>query len=108
MKKTYISIILIVVVCIGIGIFLYQKSLLNTQTGYGTCSQDSDCTSVRDGCCGCGSGGSDIAVNKAYAKELEKKTVAECSNIMCPAVMSKDPSCFAAPKCVNKKCALVQ
>jgi hypothetical protein len=72
-----------------------------------SCNQDSDCIKVEGGCCGCNWGGKATAINKNFEQEWEDKLLDECREIMCPAVISDDPSCFKEPKCVNNKCVLV-
>lgn len=68
------------------------------------CTQDSDCVSVKNDCCGCTAGGSAVAINKSLESEWQKKL--DCKEIMCTAVMSSHPSCFQEPKCVESKCIL--
>ena len=69
-----------------------------------SCDQDSDCISIDKNCCGCNAGGSAVAINKKFKDDWNKKL--NCEKIMCPAVMSNDPSCFQEPKCENNKCIL--
>jgi len=73
------------------------------------CQQNSDCVAVQqDGCCGCNSGGENIAINKEFLEEYNKETKKECKNIDCIAVISKHPSCreTTIPVCHNNKCEL--
>jgi len=64
------------------------------------CQEDSDCIKVSDGCCGCGGGGTNKAVNKnTYISP-------DCEGIGCIMVMSNDWTCFAKPICQNNKCVL--
>jgi hypothetical protein len=72
-----------------------------------SCTEDSECVAVSAGCCNCNYGGSNIAINKAFQTAYEKNLSVECRQTACPAVISTDPSCFAAPSCVNNKCTLV-
>lgn len=72
-----------------------------------SCSQDSDCISVKAGCCGCTAGGRAVAINKSY-KNSWRGNCKEEMPVMCPMVMSDDPSCFAEPRCVKNKCVLKQ
>ena len=70
------------------------------------CSADTDCVKVDADCCGCNAGGKAVAVNKNYKEEWEKELLEKCKDIVCPAVMSEDPSCFGAVKCVNNVCQI--
>ncbi len=83
-----------------------EFTIKEKQIDFYSCSQDSDCVSVKAGCCGCNAGGTNISINKNYKKEWESKLLEECKNLFCPAVMSDDPSCFAKPRCVGNKCVL--
>ncbi|MBA4319671.1 MAG: hypothetical protein C0412_14820 [Flavobacterium sp.] len=71
-----------------------------------SCGQDSDCISVKNGCCSCNQGGKTTGINKNLEKEWNSKLSKECRGILCPQVISNDPSCFKEPKCVNNKCVL--
>jgi hypothetical protein len=64
------------------------------------CKKDVDCVMVPDGCCSCTQGGKMIAVAKANAKAHS----GNCDGIMCPQVMSNDPSCAAKASCIEGKC----
>lgn len=68
------------------------------------CEKDSDCISVKADCCGCTAGGAAISINIKYRQEWNKKL--NCAGIMCPAVMSDDPSCSQKPKCINNSCIM--
>ena len=70
------------------------------------CNNDSDCERVSDGCCGCSAGGGDTAINKNFLSEWEED-YKKCDSLICPAVMSDDPSCLnTVPKCIYNKCRL--
>lgn len=75
------------------------------QVDFYSCSQNSDCIPVNNRCCGCTMGGSVIAINKKFKDVWHKKL--NCKEIICPTVMSNDPSCFQEPKCENNKCVLM-
>ncbi|HOW36635.1 MAG TPA: hypothetical protein PLK34_00055 [Candidatus Pacearchaeota archaeon] len=76
----------------------------NEDEDYYSCKEDNDCVKVKDGCCGCGSGGKATAVNKSL-KENWEDDIEPC---VCPAVESNDWTCVSAePKCVRGKCKLV-
>lgn len=70
------------------------------------CQQNSDCVAVPDGCCGCGGGGKNIAINKKFEEEYSKKIQNECNNTGCISVISNDPSCSGIPVCDENKCDL--
>jgi hypothetical protein len=71
------------------------------------CIQDSDCTLVNAGCCGCNYGGARTAVNKYYIGYWNENLSISCKDISCPAVISTDISCSAEAKCVNNVCKAV-
>ncbi len=73
-----------------------------TEIDYYSCDVDSDCVSVKEDCCGCNAGGKAISINKKYQSEWNNGL--NCAGIMCPAVMSNDPTCSSKPKCENNKC----
>jgi hypothetical protein len=71
------------------------------------CRTDVDCALVTDGCCSCNEGGKQRAVAAKSRRAYEKRRREVCKQIMCPALMSEDPSCVA-PRAVCKDgiCAL--
>ena len=71
------------------------------------CTKDSDCVLVQDGCCGCSMGGSNTAINKLYEEAWNIELSSKCANVLCPAVISKNPSCFSEPRCVEWVCTPV-
>lgn len=68
------------------------------------CDSDDECILVQDGCCSCSWGGKNTAVNKAHLEWWNSKIASECKDVMCPAVISNDPTCFSEPKCINGEC----
>ncbi len=75
-------------------------------TDFYSCSEDSDCLSVKGDCCGCTAGGIAAAINKKF-KNQWKNNCNATEPIMCPAVMSDDPSCInKEPRCAGNKCVL--
>jgi hypothetical protein len=60
------------------------------------CKNDSDCELVDASCCGCNEGGKRIAVLKGHAPKRD------CSGIMCPQMISNDPSCLAVTRAYCK------
>lgn len=66
------------------------------------CTNDDDCVKVNVGCCNCNMGGTAKAVNKEYY------TPPNCEGILCMAVISKDWTCFAEPRCIDNECTLVK
>ena len=64
------------------------------------CKSDADCELVDETCCNCNEGGRRIAVLKGHAPKRD------CSGIMCPQMMSNDPSCLpqARAYCRASKC----
>ena len=71
------------------------------------CIQDSDCTLVNAGCCGCNNGGQKTAVNKYYIGYWNENLSTSCRDISCPAVISTDMSCSSEAKCLNNVCKAV-
>ena len=66
------------------------------------CETDDDCVKVNVECCNCNMGGTAKAVNK------ESYTPPNCEGILCMAVISKDWTCFAEPRCIDNECTLVK
>ena len=66
------------------------------------CKSDADCELVDETCCNCNEGGRRIAVLKGHAPKRD------CSGIMCPQMMSNDPSCLPQARgyCRASKCEL--
>lgn len=71
-----------------------------------SCKTDADCKAVNDGCCGCQQGGKRIAIRAQDEKAWVTEATANCSQTVCPMVMSKDPSCQQKPVCEAGSCRL--
>jgi len=73
-----------------------------------SCEVDEDCVAVL-GCCGCGSGGGSILINKKYIGEWGSYYRLICMGTGCTAVMSSHWTCLGstAKKCVNNSCKFV-
>lgn len=71
-----------------------------------SCTLDSDCVAVGDICCGCGSGGANVAINAKYNAVWEKYRADRCKGIACAAVISSHPTCRARPVCDQGQCTL--
>lgn len=82
------------------------QSVCETKTDFYSCSADSDCVPVRADCCGCNAGGKATAINSKFIFEWNDKCK-KTEPVMCPAVMSNDPSCFGTVKCVNNICEMI-
>ena len=48
------------------------------------CEFDSDCVTIRKGCCECSSGGFQEAINKNYLEEWNSKLKNNCLTVICP------------------------
>jgi len=72
-----------------------------------SCEVDEDCVAVKDGCCGCSSGGGSTAINKKYQDKWNSDLEIECETTLCISVISDHWTCFAEPECVDNKCELV-
>ncbi len=70
------------------------------------CSKDSQCVSVAASCCGCSSGGKNMAISSQKKSEWNKIHDEVCAKNICPMMMSNDPSCDATPVCIAGKCKL--
>jgi hypothetical protein len=66
------------------------------------CKADTDCELVDASCCNCNEGGKRIAVVKGHAPKRE------CEGVMCPQIVSNDPSCRAIARayCKQGTCAV--
>lgn len=73
-------------------------------TGLSECAVDSDCTRVRDDCCGCAMGGEDTAVPTSEAAAHDAALMCP-TNPSCPGVDTCAPD--LAARCVQGGCALV-
>lgn len=83
-----------------------DESPIESPIDFYSCINDSDCIKTSKDCCGCNAGGEATAINKNFENDWKSKSAKDCKEIMCPAVMSNDPSCFENPKCVSNKCIL--
>lgn len=73
--------------------------------GVFSCSNDTQCISVRADSCGCTQGGRATAINKGYSSSWGNGFQKQ----MCTQMMSKDWTCVnAIPKCINNVCQLVK
>ncbi|MFA6096510.1 MAG: protease inhibitor I42 family protein [Candidatus Paceibacterota bacterium] len=80
------------------------RAACETQADPYSCETDMECVAVNKDYCGCTAGGSLEAINKKYLIDRQEKM--QQGEMMCPAVMSDDPSCFQQPKCVKNKCVM--
>lgn len=71
------------------------------------CAKDADCVSVQYGACDCGNGGSATAIHHRYAEYWNKTLAEKNAGLLCPSVISGDPSCGAKARCVKGACKLV-
>jgi hypothetical protein len=70
-----------------------------------SCTSADDCTLV-DQCCGCNAGGGKLAIRKDHAGAFEAQRHKECGDMVCPAVISNDPSCMAVAICSGGTCTV--
>jgi hypothetical protein len=54
------------------------------------------------GCCGCRSGGTGIAVNKAKKDAWESRLIKTCAETSCAQVMSNDLTCHLSLHCAKR------
>ena len=74
------------------------------------CVEDIQCIKVQEDCCACNYGGKNVAINGLFESLYRATILAGCEDVLCPAVISSDPSCFdgVQAKCVNGQCKLVE
>lgn len=72
------KVITLAIICLLIGISIgifghnyFFKPAINFTQSLNECFKDSDCISVKSGCCGCNAGGSNIAINIKYLDYYE-------------------------------------
>ncbi len=70
------------------------------------CATDADCTTFKDGCCGCNEGGKALAIAKKNADDYDGLLAFECGASACAMMISTDPTCKMAAKCAAGKCVL--
>jgi hypothetical protein len=71
-----------------------------------SCKVNSDCTRVAGGCCGCGGGGADSAINRQYTVVWSRHLTDACKELACIAMMSNHWTCKATPICEQGQCTL--
>lgn len=71
-----------------------------------SCTIDSDCTLVQEGCCSCNMGGKTIAINKRYEKEWNENITKNCpQDTVCIALYN----CFNyQARCIEKRCEAIK
>jgi hypothetical protein len=69
------------------------------------CKVAADCVAEPEECCDCMNGGKLHAVAKAHALTKEMRAQ-KCSGIMCPTMVSNDPSCAKKAACVSGQCVM--
>ena len=71
------------------------------------CHVDSDCVLVPEDCCGCQAGGKQKALPKKDRARYQRAREAHCTDTLCAAVISQDPSCAATSAvCKEGQCTL--
>jgi len=70
------------------------------------CQADTDCAIVSADCCGCSSGGRNMALPAKDSIEWDQKLGKSCKDVGCPAVIAQDVSCYSIPHCVGGECVL--
>jgi hypothetical protein len=71
------------------------------------CKADADCVLVPVDCCPCSAGGKQRAIPAKEKDSYERARQERCSETMCTAMMSTDPSCAASKAiCKAGTCAL--
>ncbi len=100
--KRFLIALGIVIIVAGILVFTGSNS---GEDDY-SCETDEDCVKVDAGCCGCNEGGEAIAIHKNRQSSWEAQLQENCSDVMCPQVISNHPSCEKEAVCVNNECVL--
>lgn len=96
-----------IILLAAVFIYFFSKPAELPEEKLYLCAQDSDCTLVKAGCCGCNAGGNKTSINQAYVDYWNKKLDRTCRDTGCPAVISNDISCSSEARCVKNKCSLV-
>ena len=116
-KKTKIGLISLLIgiaLTSGLVLFLFNKkpnkpSSVNMATMIKCNSKAADinqCVKVKADCCGCQEGGKNIPINRNYKSYWESKLRKKCKDVMCPMVISNDPSCSQKVSCIDNRCQL--
>jgi hypothetical protein len=66
-----------------------------------SCTTADDCDLV-DACCGCNAGGKKMAIRKDAVAGFLSTREQRCGDMMCPQVISNDPSCDAEAICGSR------
>ncbi len=103
--KRFLIALGIVIIVAGILVFTGGNSDENFSEEY-FCEINEDCVKVDAGCCGCNEGGEAIAIHKDKQGSWEKQLEENCSDVMCPQVISNHPSCEKEAVCDNRECVL--
>ena len=72
------------------------------------CKVAADCVAVPDDCCECANGGKLRAIPKSKAAAAKAERVAHCKHIMCPMMVSNDPTCGMRADCVAAECVMAK
>jgi hypothetical protein len=95
----------IVIIIAGILVFTGENSNENF-SGEISCQTNGECIKVDAGCCGCNEGGEAIAIHEDRKDSWEKQLEENCTDVMCPQVISNHPSCSKEAICLNNECIL--
>jgi hypothetical protein len=71
-----------------------------------TCNTDTDCTVVKDDCCGCNQGGKQRAIAINGSQAWLDKLASDCADTFCAQVISRDASCGKKAVCLKSQCQL--
>jgi hypothetical protein len=97
-----------IVVCAVVALVLSSSGLVGAENkGKPACKVDSDCALVPTDCCDCNNGGKQKAILARDRASYERSRQGRCTDTLCPAVVSQDPSCAAmAAVCKEGRCSL--
>jgi len=99
MKYCYTLIAMIILLITITACSRQQLQKMDEKDTLRACNKDNDCTMVSVGCCGCSGGGGRMAINKQVEEAWQEKHTAECGDaVVCPAVISDDPTCSPSAK----------
>jgi len=71
------------------------------------CAGDDDCVRIDADCCGLAGGGRCAFVPRRHVVEQAQARVAGCRDVVCPSVVSQDPTCHGHAVCQQGRCTLV-
>ena len=72
---------------------------------YRTCTTDSDCIYINNGCCDCANGGEELSININQQEEFQDEF--DCNDVSCTEIATQQCPDLEV-QCVNTICEIVQ